>query len=272
MSSPSKQLRALGLRPSKALGQHFLHDEGIVARIVAAAELDPTIPVMEIGPGLGMMTRRLADSATRVVAIEKDRRLAALLAESMPANVEIVEADALDIDPVALVGAEYVVVANLPYSVGNAILRRLLEAQPPPRAVTVMLQREVAERIVARPPDMSLLAVAVQFYSTPHLLFRVGRGAFTPPPNVESAVIRIETREPPLPPEDRHDFFALARAGFGQRRKQLVNALASNLGVGRATVARAIEEAGLAATCRAEELAVTDWVNLHRVLTRPAVT
>lgn len=266
MPSPGKQLRALGLRPSKALGQHFLHDEGIVARIVAAAELDHTMTVLEIGPGLGVLTRRLALAAGRVVAIEKDRRLADALASYMPCNLEVVPADALEVDPAALAGPEYVVVANLPYSVGNAILRRLLEADPPPRTLTVMLQREVAERIAAQPPDMSLLAVAVQFYGTPRLLFRVGRGAFTPPPNVESAVIQIVTHAPPLPSDQHRAFFELARAGFGQRRKQLQNALASNLKLPRAELELALLDAGVDPAARAEQLSVAAWVRLHRAL------
>lgn len=265
-------MRALGLRPSKALGQHFLHDEGVVARIVAAAELDHTMTALEIGPGLGVMTRRLAQAAGRVVAIEKDRRLADALVPSMPCNVEVVPADALDIDPAALAGQEYVVVANLPYSVGNAILRRLLEAEPPPRALTLMLQRAVAERIAAQPPDMSLLAVAVQFYGTPRLLFRVGRGAFTPPPNVESAVIRIVTHAPPLPSDQHPAFFGLARAGFGQRRKQLLNALASNLKRPRAEIELALRDAGIEPAARAEQLSVADWVRLHLALAASAQT
>lgn len=266
VSSPRQQLRELGLRPSKALGQHFLHDEGIVARIVAAAGIEPTATVLEIGPGLGVMTRRLAQCSGRVIAVEKDRRLADALTLTMPSNVEIVAADALEVDPGELAGPEYVVVANLPYSVGNAILRRLLEALPPPRVLTLMLQREVAERIAAQPPDMSILAVAVQFYGTPRILFRVGRGAFIPPPNVESAVIQIVTHIPPLPGDQHGAYFELVRAGFGQRRKQLVNALTSSLDVQRAEIERALHVAGLAPATRAEQLSVSDWVRLHQAI------
>jgi 16S rRNA (adenine1518-N6/adenine1519-N6)-dimethyltransferase len=252
------------------LGQHFLHDERIVARIVASAGIEPATTVLEIGPGLGIMTRQLAAVAGQVIAVEKDHRLAELLAQTVPANVTIVEADALEIDPVALAGRDYVVVANLPYSVGNAVLRRVLESDPPPKSLTVMVQREVAERIVARPPQMSILAVAVQFFGDARLLFRVGRGAFNPPPNVESAILRIETRPPPLTRCKFAPFFDVVRAGFGQRRKQLANALAGNLGIARERENEALAEAQLRATVRAEELDVAQWVALYQALARPA--
>jgi len=270
VSSPAEQLRQLGLRPSKALGQHFLHDERVVARIVAAAGIERDTIVLEVGPGLGIMTRKLAALAGQVIAVEKDRRLAALLAQTMPSNVSVIEADALEIDPVALAGRSYVVIANLPYSVGNAVIRRLLEADPPPRSLTVMVQREVAERIVARPPRMSVLSVAVQFFGEVRLLFRVGKGAFNPPPNVESAVIRIETRPPPIPRGDFDPFFTVVRAGFGQRRKQLANALAANLGIPRERVNLAIAAAQLPSMVRAEELSVANWVTLYQALARPS--
>jgi len=269
VSTPAEQLRQLGLRPSKALGQHFLHDERVVARIVAAADIERDTTVLEVGPGLGIMTRRLAAVAEQVIAVEKDRRLATLLAQTMPANVSVIEADALELDPAALAGSRYIAIANLPYSVGNAVIRRLLEADPPPQSLTVMVQREVAERIVARPPRMSVLSVAVQFFGEVRLLFRVGKGAFNPPPNVESAVIRVDTRPPPIPRAAFEPFFAVVRAGFGQRRKQLANAVAANLGIPRERVNAAIAEARLPATVRAEELNVAQWVALFHALSHP---
>jgi 16S rRNA (adenine1518-N6/adenine1519-N6)-dimethyltransferase len=261
-----ERLAALGLRPSKGLGQNFLHDINVVRRIVAVADPRPEETVLEIGPGLGILTEELAHAARRVVAVEIDRRLVALLREQMPDNVTVVEADALTIDPAALAGPDYSVVANLPYSVGNAIVRRLQEAEPPPRSLTVMLQREVAERMSAAPPEMSILSVAVQFYGTPRVVFRVGGGAFVPPPNVESAVVRIDTRIPPLPSDEHERFFRVVTAGFGQRRKQLVNTLSGGLALPRSTVATALEAAGIAPTERAERLTVDDWVRLYQHL------
>jgi len=266
MTSYRDRMAALGIEPSKALGQNFLHDRGIVRRIAEAAGIEPGETVLEIGPGLGILTEELAARAARVVAIELDRRLAAHLPDVMPSNVEIVEGDALEIDPVALVGPRYAVVANLPYSVGTAIVRRLQEANPPPRALTIMVQREVAERMAAAPPEMSLLAVAVQFYGAPRILFRIGGGAFIPPPRVESSVIRIETRDLLLPRDEHAGFFRVVQAGFAQRRKQLVNTLSSGLGVGREVVETALAQAGVRPTERAERLSVAEWVAVYRAL------
>jgi 16S rRNA (adenine1518-N6/adenine1519-N6)-dimethyltransferase len=258
------RLRELGLTPSKALGQNFLHDQGIVRRIAESAAIGPDDTVLEIGPGLGILTEELAARAKRVVAVELDDRLAAYLPGVLPPNVEVVHADALEIDPAALAGPDYRVVANLPYSVGNAILRRMLEALPPPRTLTVMVQREVAERIAASPPEMSLLAVGVQFYGTPRVLFRIGGGAFIPPPRVESAVLRIETQPPPLPVEEHPSFFHVVQAGFAQRRKQLGNTLSTGLFVERSVVVDALSRAGIAPTERAERLTLADWVRVYQ--------
>ena len=258
------QLDALGLTPSKGLGQNFLHDRGVVRRIVEIADLRPDVSVLEIGPGLGVLTRELAANAARVVAVEVDSRLAQHLRETAPGNVAIVEADALRIDPSALVGPDYVVVANLPYSIANAILRRMQEAEPPPSSLTIMVQLEVAQRIVAVPPGMSVLSVAVQFYGVPRIALRVGGGAFIPPPNVESAVLRIVTHPPRLPRAEHPAFFRVVTAGFAQRRKQLINTLASGLRLERTVVTAALERAGIAPTERAERLTVADWVRVYQ--------
>ena len=260
------QLAALGLTPSKGLGQNFLHDQGVVRRIVEIAELSPASVVLEIGPGLGVLTRELAARAERVVAVEVDQRLAEHLRGIAPHNVAIVEADALRVNPATLVGADYSVVANLPYSIANAILRHLQEADPPPSALTIMVQLEVAQRIVAAPPEMSLLSVAVQFYGAPRIAMRVGGGAFIPAPNVESAVLRIVTHDPPLPRAEHRAFFRVVAAGFAQRRKQLVNTLATGLRHERGTVIAALERAEVAPTERAERLTVQDWVRVYREL------
>lgn len=259
------RLRDLGLKPSKALGQNFLHDQGIVRRIAEGAAIGPGDTVLEIGPGLGILTDELAAHARRVVAVELDDRLAAYLPSVLPGNVELVHADALEIDPAVLAGPDYVIVSNLPYSAGNAILRRMLEAVPPPRALTVMVQREVAERIVAAPPEMSLLAVGVQFYGAPKILFRVGGGAFIPPPRVESAVLRIETQPPPLPAEEHAAFFRVVQTGFAQRRKQLGNTLSTGLFIERTVLVDALSRVGIAPTERAERLTVADWVRVYQM-------
>lgn len=254
---------ALGLTPSKARGQNFLHDRRVVERIVDAARVSGDDTVLEIGPGLGVMTVELANRAGRVVAIEIDRRLAEHLRANMPENVTIVEDDALAVDFSEIVGPNYVVVANLPYSVATAIIRRLQESDPPPRTLTVMVQREVAERMCATPPDMSMLAAGVQFHGAPKLLFRVGGGAFVPAPNVESAVVRIVARDEPLNREEWPAFFRVVLAGFAGKRKQLLNGLSAGLRLERDVVAAALTRANVDATARAETLAVDDWVRVY---------
>jgi 16S rRNA (adenine1518-N6/adenine1519-N6)-dimethyltransferase len=269
--SPGDLLRELGITPSKSLGQHFLHDRKIVQRIVRESGIGPGDDIVEIGPGLGILTRELAHSAHRVVAIERDSRLAEGLRNAHLPGVEIIEADALEVDAGEIFsGSTYHVVANLPYSVGTAIIQRLQECSHPPATLTLMLQREVAERIVASPPDMTLLAVGVQYHGTPRLLFRVGKGAFVPPPNVQSAVIRIETHaHPTLAVHERPTFFRIAQAGFAQPRKQLVNNLMHGLGLDRETVLTALGVAGIDPTVRPERLRVQDWVRVYESLTRP---
>ena len=259
----------MGITPSKALGQHFLHDRKIVQRIVRESGVGHGDLVIEVGPGLGILTRELAANVDHVIAIERDARLAEGLRSVNLQGVEIVEGDALAVEIDSIVGnRNYHVVANLPYSVGTAIIQRFQEAHNPPATLTLMLQREVAERIVARPPDMNLLATGVQFHGEPKLLFRIGKGAFVPPPNVQSAVIRITTHETPiLPPEQQTVFFRIVQAGFSQPRKQLINNLTHGLGLDRQRTLELLEEAEVESTVRPERLAIADWVRIHAAIT-----
>jgi 16S rRNA (adenine1518-N6/adenine1519-N6)-dimethyltransferase len=263
-------LRELAVRPSKGLGQHFLTDRAIVVRVADAARLAPGDTVVEVGPGLGILTGELlarVGPGGRVVAVEVDRRLAAYLRAEYAgrAALTVVEADVLRRPPETLAPGDgpYALVANLPYSITSAVFRHFLDSPRRPAELVVMVQREVAERIVARPPAMSVLAVAVQFYGDPAIVLRVGRGAFLPPPKVESAVLRVPVHAPPLPQAEIPGFFALVTAGFGQRRKQLLNSLAAGLGLPKEALLPALDAAGVAPTRRAETLAVADWLALH---------
>jgi len=263
-------LRSYDLEPRKEMGQHFLADRGALQRIVAAAELGPGESVLEIGAGLGTLTRALSASAGRVVAVELDHRLIPVLQEELAdrSNVRVVQGDILALDPADLMeGQSYLVVANLPYAITSAVLRHLLEARLPPRRMVVTVQREVAERIVARGGRMSLLAVSVHFYGQPRLLFRLKPGAFYPPPGVESAVVRIDRRrQPPVAARGVEGFFRVVRAGFSQPRKQLRNSLAAGLGLEPRTVAEALRQAGVDPRRRAERLRLEDWVRVMRAL------
>jgi len=265
-------LRALrerhGLQPRKELGQHFLSDLNILNKIIRAADLTANTPVLEIGPGPGMLTRRLAQTAGRVVAVELDDGMVHLLRGELAhlPNVEIVHGDILKLYPPTLMGpaaTAYVVVANLPYYITSAVLRHVLEAVPSPLRLVLTVQLEVAQRIVAGPGDMSLLAVSVQYYGQPRIVARIPAGAFVPPPQVDSAVLRVDTyRCPPNDAPGRDDFFRVVRAGFGQKRKQLKNALVGGLGLPEATVVAALSRAGVAPQRRAETLGLAEWAAL----------
>jgi 16S rRNA (adenine1518-N6/adenine1519-N6)-dimethyltransferase len=278
------------LRPSKGLGQNFLIDQTALDRIVKAAELTADDIVLEIGPGLGTMTERLAREAGHVTAVEVDGRLLPVLRSVLADldNVTLIQGDILALDPRALVRAavpqppapsiqhpaanmRYKVVANLPYYITSAILRHLFEASLKPRRMIITVQREVAQRIVAKPDQMSLLAVSVQFYGQPRLLFRIRPGSFYPSPGVESAVIQVDLHIASLlPMEETAAFFRVVRAGFAQRRKQLHNTLAAGLALPPDEVAARLREVGIDPRRRAQTLSLEEWVAAARALNEPA--
>jgi len=279
------QLSALGIRPKKGLGQNFLVDPAHRERIVAAANLTSDDVVLEIGPGLGVLTELLAAQAGRVIAVELDDRLIPYLREQFAAqpHVTIVHEDILKLDIgywVSGIGRaqypipnpqspiphiRYKVVANLPYYITSAVIRHLLEASHPPDLLVLTVQREVAERMVAAPPEMSLLALGVQFYCMAEILGRIPAAAFYPAPKVDSAVVRLTRRAAPaVPGVPAAAFFGVARAGFSQPRKQLRNSLAAGLGVTPAQAAGWLGAAGIAPQRRAETLTLAEWGALAR--------
>ena len=263
-------LRRFGLQARKGLGQHFLIDEEVLKRIVASAELSAGDIVLEIGPGLGVLTSELASKAGRVVAIELDSKLAAILKETLASfnNVAIVNADILDLDPAQLIPKPtgYKVVANLPYYIASAVLRRFLEAPLKPEIMVVMVQKEVAEVIVAKPGQMSLLSVSVQFYGKPEIVDYVPAHCFYPPPEVDSAILRIDLYpQPAVAVADEKSFFELVRAGFTASRKQLVNSLAQGLDIPKTEVLSLLARAGIISQRRAETLSLEEWGVLWRV-------
>lgn len=267
-----RELRDAGISPSRALGQHFLTDYAIVNRIAEAAALSEADVVVEIGPGLGVLTQRLAATGAMVIALELDTELAARLRTTAPANVTVVEGDALAASTGELLGSAglppltpYVLAGNLPYNIGTAIVRRFLEAAHPPVRLVVMLQKEVAEAVAAPAGELGLLGVSVQAYAEARKLFNVPPRAFYPPPRVTSAVVRLDVRETPLvPPDERERFFRVVRAGFSAPRKQLRNTLAQGLGRPPAVVGAAIEAEGLRPDVRPQLLRVEDWLRLSR--------
>lgn len=273
---PRSLLRQFNIKPKKSLGQNFLADERAAGRIVEAAALSPDDVVLEVGPGLGTLTRQLAAAAARVVAVELDQRLIPVLQHTLAAhsNVELVHGDILRLNPAHVLHAaaadspfHYKVVANIPYYITSALLRHLLETDVRPSLMVLTVQEEVARRIVAAPGDMSLLALGVQFYGRPRIVARLKAGSFYPRPKVNSAVIQIDLGPESRPALDVTDvdlFFQLARAGFGQRRKQLRNALAGGLSCPRAEIDAALAQAGIDPRRRAETLTLEEWTALSR--------
>lgn len=254
-----------GLRPRRGLAQNFLVDRNILTSLVEAAEVEGW-PVLEVGPGLGHLSELLLERTSRVVAVELDPALVAVLHDRLP-GLEVVHGDILKLDPGRLMGNEaYVAVGNLPYYIASAVLRHLQEAEAPPERLMVTVQREVAERLTARPGGMSLLSVAVHFHGRPEIVRRIPAGAFYPAPKVDSAAVLIRRCQPPLPRQAWPAFFDLVRAGFRERRKQLHNSLARSHLAGPETLTGALEGAGIDPRRRAQTLSVEEWVALFRRL------
>jgi 16S rRNA (adenine1518-N6/adenine1519-N6)-dimethyltransferase len=256
-------LRQAELKPSRGLGQNFLSDNNILDRIVTLAEVTVDDEVLEIGPGLGSLTRHLALSARKVSAVEIDKKIFALLPEILKdyQNIHLVCGDILEQDPGNLgLKPGYLVVANIPYYITSAVIRHLLEAQIKPSRIVLTVQLEVAQRICALAGDMNLLALSVQVYGIPQVVMRIPAGAFYPPPKVDSAVVRIDLyTQPYIPLEHLELFFALCKAGFGQKRKTLRNSLSHGLKLSTKEVEERLTNAGIDPGRRAETLSLDEW-------------
>jgi 16S rRNA (adenine1518-N6/adenine1519-N6)-dimethyltransferase len=262
-------IRRHGVHPDKRLGQHFLLDPFTLEKIVSAVGLVPGELVLEIGAGVGSLTCALAERAGTVIAIEFDRRLQAALTEAVGGldNVGVVAGDVLALDLEGLTGGKpHAVVGNIPYNITSAVIRRMMEARQPARAVVLTIQEEVARRIVSAPGDMSLLSLSVRLFGEPKIVLRLSRGLFWPVPDVDSAVLRIDMAGVGVRTTEQIDrIFALARAGFGQRRKQLKNALSKGLDAPMETVIAWLEEAGIDPRRRAQSLSLEEWDRLAGV-------
>jgi 16S rRNA (adenine1518-N6/adenine1519-N6)-dimethyltransferase len=263
-----KLLRQSGLKAKKSLGQHFLVDETVLNTIVEAAELSPEDTVIEVGPGLGILTVELARNAGKVIAVELDANLASLLKRRLGslANLRVINADILKVNPSQLLEAKnkYKVVANLPYYITSPVLRYFVEASTKPSLMVMMVQKEVGEAIVAGPGDMSLLAISLQAYSKPRIISHVPSSCFYPQPKVDSVILRLDVLpEPAVKVADMNSFFEVVRCGFSSPRKQLHNSLAHGLGVKPAEVALLLEQANIDVKRRAETLSLEEWAKLY---------
>jgi 16S rRNA (adenine1518-N6/adenine1519-N6)-dimethyltransferase len=270
ISLPALNIPALvkqyGLRPNKGLGQNFLQDDQALQTIVACAEIALVDDVLEIGPGLGNLTRYLALAAHSVTAVELDKLLFPALKKVIAPyqNVRLVQGDILSLDPAELMkSTDYLVVANIPYYITSAIMRHLLENGGHPRRLVLTVQEDVAERICARPGKMSLLSLSVQVYGKPSIVAYIPAEAFYPAPKVDSAVLRVEILPEPLIPVQLLDtFFTLMKAGFSQKRKTLRNSLSGGLGIAPAGAEKMLAAAVLDPMRRAETLSLEEWGRL----------
>lgn len=267
--NPKILLEQYGLDAKKSLGQNFLHDPNVLEKIVSLAEVTPQDTVLEIGPGTGALTEVLARRARRVVAVELDRRLEPLLQTRFGSmeHVTLHFGDILETDVRALLGTEaFIVVANVPYYITSAILRHLLENDTRPERLILTVQLEVAQRLVAKPGDMSLLSVSAQFYAKSRVVMKLNPAVFYPRPDVTSAVVRMDVYpQPPVDVPSETAFFAVVRAGFSQKRKQLKNAIGDGLHMTTDAAAALLEQAGIDPRRRAETLTLQEWAALARV-------
>jgi 16S rRNA (adenine1518-N6/adenine1519-N6)-dimethyltransferase len=264
-------LREAGISPRKALGQHLLTDHSVVTRIVSASDLRAGDLVIEVGPGTGVLTEKLLATGARVFAPEIDPEMVRLLGDKFPdtETLKVTESNALAIDPAELLGEtrSYSVVGNLPYNSGLAIVRHFLEAEQPPSKLVVMLQKEVADNVVAAPGELSQAGIGVQVFAEAKRLFNVPPRAFYPPPKVTSTVIRLDVRAEPLVlAEEQPRFFEIVRAGFSAPRKQIRNSLAQGLKITSSEVEGALGKAGISPSLRPQDLSIDDWLRLTRAI------
>ena len=262
-------LNRYGLKPDKRLGQNFLIDSIYLLRIVEIAEVSEKDTVLEIGAGLGALTRPLAISANSVVAVELDSSLIAPLSEVLEpySNVRIVQGNILEMDPGKLIDEkDYLVVANIPYYITSAVIRHLLGARVKPKRIVLTVQREVAERICVAPGDMSLLALSVQIFGEPNIAMHIPGGAFYPAPEVDSAVVKIRLYpKPVIPVPHLEQFFLMIKAGFSQKRKTLRNSLSAGLHETPTAMEDLLKSAGIDSHRRAQTLSLAEWRHLVEV-------
>lgn len=268
-------LRQLGLHARKGLGQHFLIDRNVLAKSISAAELGSNDVVVEVGPGLGILTEELVETAKAVIAIEVDPQLSAILTQRLGhlPNVTIVEDDVLGINIAGIVcsvsgsdSSNYKVVANLPYFIATAVIRRFLEAEMKPGRMVVMVQKEIAQNIVAAGGKNGILSISVALYGKPMVVSYVKPQSFYPPPEVDSAIVQIDMYEHPALDVNTEDFFRVVKAGFSTPRKQLRNSLANGLSISPSTAATLLNKAGISPQRRAETLSLEEWGKVYQAV------
>lgn len=257
------------VRAKKSLGQNFLKNPRVLDSVVAATELSKSETVLEIGPGTGLLTEKLSEAAGRIVAVEKDQRLIRELQEKFSgSNIEIIEGDILKIKPrdLGLEAGKYSIAANIPYYLTSHLIKLILTGWPKPKRAVLMVQEEVANRIVANPPSMNLLGLSVQIYADAHVVLRVSRGNFSPIPNVDSAIIVIVPKTDEMSDTEREEILKLASAAFRGKRKMLSNTLSNATGLEKEEISGLLESLGLNPKIRPEEVSLDSWAIISKKL------
>lgn len=262
--STSKEIcHVFDIRPARSKGQNFLINEDVYDKIVVAANITKDDTVLEVGPGLGFLTAKLAQKAKQVIAVELDNKLVEVLQTAIEAqgvdNVEIIHQDILQFNLARFRGLNYKVVANLPYNITSIFLRQVLSSDDQPQSMVLMLQKEVVERIVATPPKMSLLAVSVQLYAQPETICEVPADNFWPQPKIDSAVVQMTTKGHLYNKQEEKMFWRVVKVGFSAKRKMLKNNLSSGLNIKQEAIEDALEKIGLETKIRAEKLSLSNW-------------
>jgi len=261
-------LKKYGIRPLKSLGQNFLVNERVFDRIIRAAELSSNDIVLEIGPGIGNLTLRLGERVKKVIAIEKDKKMCEVLKNVLENqnvnNIKIINQDALKLDFNQYIQKSYKLIANLPYYITSPVIRKFLELKKPPESMILMVQKEVAQRICAKPSKMSLLAVSVQFYAKPKIISYISKKSFWPRPKVDSAIIKIIPFKLSWSKRDTEKFFEIVKAGFSHPRKQLINNLSKGLNLEKQKIEKWLLQNKVRPEQRAETLSVEYWQKLTK--------
>ena len=256
----------------KSMGQNFLVDGEVLAKIIETADISLSDTILEIGPGLGVLTEGLSEKAGNVIAVEKDDKLAEMLKSKFSvSNVKVLNQDALEFDSSNL--GKYKLVANIPYNITSMVIRKFLETKNKPNVMVLMVQKEVAERITAEPGDMSLLSISVQFYATAKIIDIVPKESFFPLPKVDSAIIKIESKKQKTGNKSvqARDFFRMVKFGFAAKRKTLENNLAAGMCISKIEASDIIKRVGLSEKIRAEELSIEDWERLYTIASTDVV-
>lgn len=253
--------------PKKSLGQHWLKDREILARIAEAASITTLDTVLEIGPGLGTLTSELLRRAEKVIAVELDGALAEKLPGQFPGKtLEVINEDILEFD-LNILPKQYIVVANVPYYITSKIIKKLLTSDNKPKTTVLLIQKEVAQRLAAKPGNMSILSISAQIYGEVELDQMVPAHYFTPPPKVDSQVVVIRTRsEPLIAPKDEKQFFKVVKAGFSSKRKKLRSSLSAGLNITKQETEDILKKVGINPDDRAEALAIQQWVDLMKIV------